>query len=467
MARSEFSLTGELIFETHDIPGYEGSPIRIHKAAWAGISPTLPTVTVKPATHTSSPAAVARPRPPETLSSGSRRISAQKRMSMTGPPLTRLSATATANMLAPAARIVERQSLSARKSPFPTTSPQFPGAMPAYKEPGPSSYKSSPPSRQAPAATPDAAAIEELDDDHDDHDEEDVRLLSQKKKKNTRPRILSDYGFEEEAAEMMTVDEPLKADESASGDEDEFDQLDDADFTVSAGPSTRSQPRASKGSRTSGASIVELDGRPAGWADKAERTHFVRQLDGACCFACVCEYVCVCADGSAAPPPEPKVKVKAEKIEPKLERAPSGSQGRGRLLSHPSTSLADRAVSTRTDSFPAESQPGAAKSADESFLVMIEYAENPDSRSLFKTRARHTVSKVLMQACRTFELQAYYHSARLVLVAEQVDEETGEVEYRRKHTCGRHETMGEAGAEPDARFLVEIVEDEEDEEEDE
>ena len=91
---------------------------------------------------------------------------------------------------------------------------------------------------------------------------------------------------------------------------------------------------------------------------------------------------------------------------------------------------------------------------------MIEYAEDPDSRSLFKTRARHTVSKVLMQACRTFELQAYYHSARLVLVVEEEDAETGEVGFRRKHTCGRHETMGEAGAEPDARFLVEIVEEE-------
>ena len=71
---------------------------------------------------------------------------------------------------------------------------------------------------------------------------------------------------------------------------------------------------------------------------------------------------------------------------------------------------------------PAQSQP----KSDESFLIMIEYADDPDSRTLFKTRARHAVSKVLMQACRTFGLEAYYRSARLVLVVEEENDE-GEV----------------------------------------
>ncbi len=39
---------------------------------------------------------------------------------------------------------------------------------------------------------------------------------------------------------------------------------------------------------------------------------------------------------------------------------------------------------------------------------MIEYSDDPESRSLFKTRGRHMVSKVLMQACRTFGLEEYY-----------------------------------------------------------
>ena len=93
---------------------------------------------------------------------------------------------------------------------------------------------------------------------------------------------------------------------------------------------------------------------------------------------------------------------------------------------------------------------------------MIEYADDPDSRTLFKTRARHAVSKVLMQACRTFGLEAYYRSARLVLVVEEENEE-GEVVYQRQYACARDETMGEAGAEPNAKFLVEIVEEEQDE----
>ncbi|PIL33726.1 hypothetical protein GSI_04351 [Ganoderma sinense ZZ0214-1] len=417
VARHEFSLAGELTFETDDIPGFEDTHVRIHQAAWQGISPVIRSVTVKLANNTSSPAVVARPRPSETLSSGSRRISSQKRMSMTGPPPVRLSVGPTT--LAPAARIVERQSLSARKSPFPTSIAQFP-SMPAYKDPGPSSYKSSPPSRQSPATTPAPAPIEELDDDDE---EEEVRLLSPKKK-NSRPRILSDYGVAqgEETDEAPEDAHNSRVNAESGDEEEEFDQLEDADFTVSAGSSGRSQqPRTSKTSRASSASIVELDGPPAGWAEKekTERSPSVRQLEA---------------------PPEPKVKVKTEKIEPKLERAPSRSQE-------------PRAPTSQSQS---QSQPEGK--SDESFLIMIEYAEDPDSRSLFKTRARHTVSKVLMQACRTFEIQAYYHSARLVLVVEEEDAETGEVGFQRKHTCGRHETMGEAGAEPNARFLVELAE---------
>ncbi|KAI1790359.1 hypothetical protein LXA43DRAFT_1062162 [Ganoderma leucocontextum] len=412
VARNEFSLTGELIFETDDVHGFEDTHVRVHQAAWEGISLILRSVTIK-AANSSSPVAVARPRPSETLSSGSRRLSSQKRMSMTGPPPVRLSGAP--STLAPAARIVERQSLSARKSPLPTSSAQFP-AMPAYKEAGPSSYKSSPPSRRSPAPRPAQAAIEELDDD-----EEEVRLLSPKKK-NTRPRIMSDYGEDRGPDDTDEAPEDVRKASAESSDEEEFDQLDDADFVVSAGLPGRSQPRASKVSRTSSASIVELDGPPPGWTDKTERSKPVRQLD--------------------APQPEPKVKT--EKIEPKLEPASSRSQ-------EPQPAVSQ-----------SQSQPTGK--SDESFLIMIEYADDPDSRSLFKTRARHIVSKVLMQACRTFELQAHYHAARLVLVVEEEDEETGEVVYQRKYTCSRNETMGEAGAEPNAKFLVEIAEEDEEDE---
>ena len=39
---------------------------------------------------------------------------------------------------------------------------------------------------------------------------------------------------------------------------------------------------------------------------------------------------------------------------------------------------------------------------------MIECEKDPEGRSLFKTRGRHMVSKVLMQACRTFGIEQQY-----------------------------------------------------------
>lgn len=50
---------------------------------------------------------------------------------------------------------------------------------------------------------------------------------------------------------------------------------------------------------------------------------------------------------------------------------------------------------------------------------MIEYNDDPESRSLFKTRGRHMVSKVLMQACRTFGLEDYYSRYCLNVLARQ------------------------------------------------
>ncbi|KAJ8468788.1 hypothetical protein ONZ51_g9429 [Trametes cubensis] len=88
--------------------------------------------------------------------------------------------------------------------------------------------------------------------------------------------------------------------------------------------------------------------------------------------------------------------------------------------------------------------------SDESFLIMIEYEKDPEGRSLFKTRGRHMVSKVLMQACRTFGIEQQYDNARLVLLVEDEDDV-----YR--SVCNRSDTMAQAGAEPNARFVVEIA----------
>lgn len=57
------------------------------------------------------------------------------------------------------------------------------------------------------------------------------------------------------------------------------------------------------------------------------------------------------------------------------------------------------------------------------------------------------------------------HSARLVLVVEEPDED-GEIVYQRRYVCNRDESMAEAGAEPNSKFIVELVY-EDDEEDDE
>lgn len=53
---------------------------------------------------------------------------------------------------------------------------------------------------------------------------------------------------------------------------------------------------------------------------------------------------------------------------------------------------------------PVPTEPVLQPRNDESFLVTIEYDDgvSEETQSLFKTRGRHQVSKVLMQACRTF-----------------------------------------------------------------
>lgn len=53
------------------------------------------------------------------------------------------------------------------------------------------------------------------------------------------------------------------------------------------------------------------------------------------------------------------------------------------------------------------------------------------------------------------------NSAQLVLLVEEEDED-GELTFQRRYACGRDETMVEAGAEPNARFIVEIEYDDDD-----
>ena len=45
------------------------------------------------------------------------------------------------------------------------------------------------------------------------------------------------------------------------------------------------------------------------------------------------------------------------------------------------------------------------------------------------------------------------------------EDEDGELVYQRRYVCDRNETMAEAGAEPNAKFVVEVVEENDEDDE--
>ncbi|OBZ69516.1 hypothetical protein A0H81_10163 [Grifola frondosa] len=47
VARREFALTGDIVIETDDVQGCEGTRVTVHKDSWNGISPVLKSVTAK------------------------------------------------------------------------------------------------------------------------------------------------------------------------------------------------------------------------------------------------------------------------------------------------------------------------------------------------------------------------------------------------------------------------------------
>ena len=250
VAREEFDLTSDLVFETTDLLGCEEPPVRIHPRSWEGISTILRTLTVKLA-QASAPVPAARPRPSEALS-GSRRLS-QKRISVANAAPIRLTNGASSNGAAP-----ERQSISTRKGLFASGASRPASIVASTKDlvaiAGPSTTTSwripasSPPTSHALAPAP--SKIEELDDDYE---EDDVRVLSPTKKRAARQRVMSDYGLEGDDDE----DHPHGGPGGHSDDDGEMD--------------SPLGSRSGRMSRAGSASVIELDGPPAGFTSSARK----------------------------------------------------------------------------------------------------------------------------------------------------------------------------------------------------
>ncbi|KAI0351961.1 hypothetical protein OH77DRAFT_827251 [Trametes cingulata] len=434
-ARDVFSLAGDVTFETSSLRGSVDVRVRIHSTAWEGVSPILDTVLVK-----SQDGPVALPRRSEVLSSTSRRLSSQKR-AVAGPSAVPIRLSSVAAPRSPAG---VHHTSSAKKAPVVASSSRTDSSTASVgssssKKPHASTSKATqkaPQADHAPARSPAKATAPPKtpeESEKDDEDEENIRIVSPTKKRVNRPRILSDYGLQpEEHADDGAVD----ASNSDASVEEEYDELEDTEFISAAPPAAKAPSSSSAQTRATSAvkppstvrsangngSLVQLDALPEARPVKEERQR------------------------------EASPKVKIEKMQAPKSTPTPASQSQGEHLPHCSNAHRSDEL---LDTAPSQSQ-GSGKS-DESFVIMIEYNDDPESRSLFKTRGRHMVSKVLMQACRTFGLAEYYDSARLVLLVE--DEEEGQV-YR--SVCNRNDTMAQAGAEPNARFVVEIQEGEED-----
>ncbi|EIW54134.1 uncharacterized protein TRAVEDRAFT_74391 [Trametes versicolor FP-101664 SS1] len=424
-AKDVFNIAGDVIFVTKDLPatGSVETPVRIHSAAWEGISPVLSSIEVFSAD-------VQRQEPVHIEASASvRRLSSQKRVA--GPS----AYSSRTHSVAANSSVVERQSTAARKTPLAASKslsdasasgsvggaskgPKASTSKGVLSPPGPTVLTRPPlPKVAAPApikapspAKPPAYVQNAPTWTDEDDEEEELRILSPTKKRVNRPRVLSDYGLEE--PEEHSEEETTKLEAPEEEEEEEYDELEDAEY-ISAAPPAAKTPSSSRMPAISAAKSG------SGSSTRGGGSRPLVQLD---------------AMPSASRTPErmPSPKVKVEK------------------------GLAKPALPSQVESAPSQPQG----KSDESFVIMIEYNDDPESRSLFKTRGRHMVSKVLMQACRTFGLEDYYSSARLVLLVEVEGDGDGEPMVYRS-VCDRNDTMAQAGAEPDARFVVEIVDGEE------
>ncbi|KAL6305100.1 hypothetical protein BKA93DRAFT_779941 [Sparassis latifolia] len=140
------------------------------------------------------------------------------------------------------------------------------------------------------------------------------------------------------------------------------------------------------------------------------------------------------------------VKDKAENVKVKAEDA--------RVKAKVKTEKVSVALAQAQSQSQSESQSQDGPSADDRFLISVGYGDGEES--LFKTRGRHLVSKVLMQACRTSGIEHLYNRAHMVLIVET--EEDGET-MEHRFLCSNEDTMARAGAESRSRFVIHIDED--------
>ncbi|KAI0944008.1 hypothetical protein AcV7_001946 [Taiwanofungus camphoratus] len=409
VSAQEFGLSGQLRFMTEELPGCDGVKVKIHNSAWKAVSGLLNSVIVE---LDEKPSAGAGKRRVSVVPESTSRVVVHEEGAM--PSVSYLSSSRTRRM--------------SRLSMVPSSQaavghPVVPRAGPLTPASSTSSIKN-----QAVVNEEQARASSTTLDLHEDMevDIEDERMPSPKKSQRRRRQVQSDSEEPDLDVEEQRGIEP--------GEDEEIDiaEIKEQDCNPRAatyeqehapGPSVE-QKRAVNPPPVQSSRVPEKNGRPG--PDTQQKND------------------------------QSTTKVKKEHLSagcaPKPESAPETSASQA-----DSKSVFVYFIGLMVKPVPTE--PVLQPRNDESFLVTIEYDDgvSEETQSLFKTRGRHQVSKVLMQACRTFGIPELFSRAHLVLIVD-VEEDDEIVEHR--FLCANNDTMARAGAEPNSKFVIQIDEDE-------
>jgi hypothetical protein len=94
----------------------------------------------------------------------------------------------------------------------------------------------------------------------------------------------------------------------------------------------------------------------------------------------------------------------------------------------------------------------ASQEEDDRFRIVIRGPE-PNQKAEFQTRSRHLVRKVMIGACKTFDVD--YHSSRLVLISPK----------GARTICTKADTLAAYGIDASSKLVLEVVDESEEEEE--
>ncbi|EED82608.1 predicted protein [Postia placenta Mad-698-R] len=429
VAARELGLNGRPDLFTDQIHGSTGEKIKIHKDAWAGISPLLGSISI------------------ETVNANARRSSAGRQSLLPSRVVVHEAGAVLPAEVMSTNRRVSRLSFAAA----PSGSASAKAALPRSGVFKPASVNAS--LSHAPAEEDaNASYVTNIDDEEEEEELEEELMLSSPKK-SRRPRVYSDD--EEEYDEVKE-----KPEEERDEVKEEPEETQKHGLVIERSPSVEfadsyvSEPLAARDERKVSPvhepePKASRERQPPPPSPKSFASHRSMTLSA--------EKRPDVFSKQERPQKEPtnsasgsvKAKDLAE-VRPEKISAPKERLSQGRA---PPTVV--QSQSRATESF----QPrGDEVGPNDRFVVIVEYddgAGTDENQMMFKTRGRHTVSRVLLQACKTFGIEDLFPMARLVLI---VDVEDGDEIVEHRFHCALEDTMARAGAKPEARFAIEIDE---------